>query len=614
MSILTDGELAIFKCSRTAPGRPQKLVTVVTRAETIHLALKHGPQFVWTDNMYEDATKEPTTYILLLAEEVDAKIFLDQSIKDKSIRKFGLHVFIDLIRQLSSPRIDFNTSSKLLRRLYTKTTDEQTWRKLDASTASCLNTLTICPAGRLPTGTVPFLIESIFHDETDLNRPYGYKHRDNLSPLSAAIFANSEPTFRLFLKRGANIHGPSLTYLPRKALQIPIFAAVSKMAIEDHGQAMMKLCLDNHANINHRIAVMARFENHSNNYMRYLYISKPRNMPGKNKYSGVYYTYTTPLHVFLESIESFNSSNLPDPVTGLTWLLENGASPPTDNPSELNPQLAAWRHKEYQYDENGWLGGYGSWRTKARDPYYRECSEVPTAIEILLDKWGLKKFSEPKFADIIRLLIHQGFARGHVARLLLKYNSLHYSIPASSAARKQERVRNGRATLLNMLVESIETSGRSNSSSPADNPDDIDNLDNIITTFIISNTQHLGLPPGEFFYLVIEQLVKAGANINSPIPLRGMHPYGVTALHRICVNVNLWKLSNSDEKLLLATSTLPKLVTHGADPTIPGGVDGKTAIEALVANFDNFQSDIAKEYLKDLASLLMKLHEERLDG
>ncbi|CRG90586.1 hypothetical protein PISL3812_07630 [Talaromyces islandicus] len=385
------------------------------------------------------------------------------------------------------------------------------------------------------------------------------------------------------------------------------------MAKADYGQAMMQLCLDNHGNINHRMPVMARYESDEDN--GFSTRSNARRMAGKDKYSNQYYTYTTPLLMFLDSIESFNSPNRPDPVKGLIWLLEQGAHFPADDPRELHPRFVEWHRHEYVYDAGGSLGGYGFMYRKSPTLHHRKCASVPTAVEILLDKWGLKKFSEPNFAEIIKLLIHHGVARGHVARLLIKYDSLYYYLPVSSSTKEKEKAEFGQVSLVTMLLETLKNPGGNSSVTSADDPDNLDDIDNVLSAFIISKARSwLSSPPLESSYMIIERLIKAGANINALIPLRGMHPYGVPVLHRICADTNSLRRSRPElpHDPWLSTTIFPNLVKNGADPMIPAGDDGKTAVEALVANLDQLQ-EADKDYLNSLGALLKQLHEKYFD-
>lgn len=178
-----------------------------------------------------------------------------------------------------------------------------------------------------------------------------------MSPLSAAIMANSAPIFNLLLERGAKIDGTDYRDPTRRALHIPVFAAAQAMARHAHGRQMMQLCLDNGADINRRASSM--FYSHK-------YTSRD----------------TTPVLIYLDSIEKWQAD--PDtgrgPVEGLTYLLEHGAS----LKSSTEPFL-----------ERPICGRYWAERS-------------PKLLDFLVTKWGSSHLSIPEFSATIVILGQRG--------------------------------------------------------------------------------------------------------------------------------------------------------------------------------------------------------------
>ncbi|KAI0003568.1 hypothetical protein F4779DRAFT_621764 [Xylariaceae sp. FL0662B] len=296
------------------------------------------------------------------------------------------------------------------------------------------------------------------------------------------------------------------------------------MATRDHDRAMMQLGLDNGANINDRIPIMSPYGDAKK-------LSEKKYIVGEHTY-----TYATPVLVFLYSIESSKSPNYSNPVE--------------DDADKILDETAAWRRVDFNYT-NGLL--VFDYTRSAADPspprlYGCICTEAPTGIDILVDKWGLQRFAEPRFADTIKLLVYRGVSVGHVARLLLKYDRSVYST-AYRCVKEKPKTKFGRDALITILLEG-----------PM-----VDSFDDVLATFVIGKArQYEHWPHTDSAYAIIERLIDAGANINA----RTLG--GKTVGLRRCIAS--W----------LSKSFLPFLAEKDADPTKPVGAKGETALDALV--------------------------------
>ena len=228
----------------------------------------------------------------------------------------------------------------------------------------------------------------------------------------------------------------------------------------------------------------------------------------------------------------------------------------------------------------------------------RVYAQPHTAIDLLIDKWGLHQLLEPGFGHIIRTLVRRScFGSGHVARLLLKYDPSAYQKYVESLPKLDW----ARDILSDWLIEGLAT----------------DQLDEILATFILSKAEWEDRSaPQDSSYATIAKLVKAGANINTRV-LRG-DPESPTALHYICAGVNRrerWREpelkwhSQTSKREWLSDRFLPFLIENGADPTVRVSIEGKAALDALVADLDEFATESARKYVRELAEALREYHE-----
>lgn len=555
---------------------------------TIRLAVHHGASvdLIWdrTSTIGMAAKKHHGEAIICLLE-LGARV-LRPGMTNVYERQDRLNQFRRMARQLCSPHVHLEESSALLRLLYTEAIDEAD-RKAGPHPDTALPLITLIMSRA---GAPLSLIQQMFDAGADPNRPRSYGVRETLTPLSAAIIANSEGAFRLLLERGADICGTEVGYLPRKCLHIPIFAAARTMAVTSHGRAMMDLCLENGADINTRVAVMS-----------VVHTDGVPPCPGRTKYWAKHYTYATPLLIFLDSLESFKPTSRQNPADDLVYLLERGAKPPVDNPKEVLEMGSEWRWRGYRGIETLLTFGTGQIDSRPRQRFGRTCLASPTCIDFLVDKWGLKKLKDPGFAEIIRLLIRHGIARGHIARLLLKYDN-DTSNPRHWPVKKQLQLNAGRDALVTILLEP---------STP------VDDLDDVLAIFIRTKGKSYksSRPLAGSTYAIIERLINAGADINGKTP-HGQ-PDGSTVLRHLCADVNERErihtysyYDNPYPSPWLTEEFLPFLIKKGADLTISTAEGGNTALEALLADVDQFPSEVSKDNVKNLANFLLQAQAE----
>ncbi|QKX56578.1 uncharacterized protein TRUGW13939_03683 [Talaromyces rugulosus] len=344
-------------------------------------------------------------------------IYYGASIWTKKRRFKGIEEFRYCAKKLCSSRLSHEQSSSLLRLLYEKAIDEQGRQKWDADTALPLITLIRSPAG------APLdLIRQVLDDGADPNEPRPFKYRDSLSPLSAAIIANSEPAFHLLPERGADIHGKSVKFWAKTGLHLPIFAAAMTLAVADHGKAMMQLCLENGADINYE-RICPDYETQKGR----------RWISGKNQYSDIpRYTHHTSLNTFLNSIKPFKYPKLPNPVERLSWFLEHAtgweAPPVTSSGSDVP--------------------GWG-----------RVDRSTPT-VDTLLHKWGLARLSDAGFIEIIRILLrHQTTCdcplSSYLTNFVYSYSGYYEDLD------KTPKSRDGLAAFTTLLLENWDFNTRS---------------------------------------------------------------------------------------------------------------------------------------------------------
>lgn len=335
----------------------------------------------------------------------------------------------------------------------------------------------------------PDLMQLLLDKHADPNQLHsGLGHR-LLSPLSAAVLTRSPEIFELLVSRGADVNGRDVlrNWQP---MHIPVIAAATQMLQGTSGPAMMQLCLDHGANINrpcHGHPPAASFKK------------------AGEQDDAVPHVCTTALLTFLESIESWNPSpSSMGPVDGLRFLLGRGASA-VSPPSE---KIQRKHNNTTQFLLDRTYGGASS------------------AVELLLDKWGLEHLAQPEFFQVLELLISHGAARGFLARILVKYDSVQ-----NPGWARPEVVRSWRR-LLALLVADLDGGGHRVG------------VDAVLRRVIadkgklratVTHSPWRGV--GEIGRASIDALIAAGADINARVgvaPGEATSPGRDTALQEVC--------------------------------------------------------------------------------
>lgn len=345
------------------------------------------------------------------------------------------------------------------------------------------------------------------------NQIFRASNKQNLSPLSAAVVARRPSHFKTLLSRGASINGRNLALKQRdnNPMHIPVIAAAAHMN-DKAGLAMMQMCLDHGANINRPC--------HTDGC--------PPPKPVPRAWDELqddlphWHACTTALLTYLDSIDSWpgdsapprdiQASSLPGgPLEAVAYLLDKGAdavSPPL-RPIFQQPELEQLE----SWDPHG-----ANWREELKE---RTWKGAPSAIELLLDRWGLETLAVPDFFAVLRLLIQHGAARpGPVmGRILVKYEG-----------NGAETVSNWKR-LLDLLITDIKQSNIS--------------LDLLLRRVIgdksgllndLHHRQWLG--KGEVGRATIDALLAAGADINAhherPSKNEAINPWAYTSLIEVC--------------------------------------------------------------------------------
>lgn len=229
------------------------------------------------------------------------------------------------------------------------------------------------------------------------------------SLISLAIAANLPDTIEFLVAHGVDIHGregnkpTSVSRSRGWPCHVPVFAAAHEMARSDHGVVMMRLVLQNGADINHRAKVL--------------------HWPRQGYWLRTDYYCTTPLLVFLDSVRSWKEGSGPDVIEGLNFLAERGALlQPSDleEPGDVLPL--------YKY------------------------TRPPLPVDLLLARWGLQTLNRPPFQTVIKFLVKHGlqgagFSPGELANMIAQHAGTQAHTVESSAVVK------GRGLFLNILLE-----------------------------------------------------------------------------------------------------------------------------------------------------------------
>ncbi|KAK2808831.1 hypothetical protein FQN50_004307 [Emmonsiellopsis sp. PD_5] len=348
---------------------------------------------------------------------------------------------------------------------------------------------------------------------------------EKISLLSTAIEANNTPLFECLLAGGADINGPGPVntrlygHLPQ---HIPIFKAAEMIAKNGIGWAsLIELCLDNGALIDHQFPVTT---------------------PSKNFRL---YFYATPLLVYLLSIETWEEGSGIDPIAGLTYLIERGAS----------------ITKASDYLDKSDLG-------------FQRWEETPSAIEILLGKWGLEQLVVPRFFDTVKFLIESGSGTERISQILMKYESIH-----ASGSKPQPEILDAWQRFLSLLLDGQQAR---------------------FTTFlsdIILNRSFSETVFEDVSKASIDYLLAGGADINARV--QPSDPDSGTAFFRRCLDLRrTCQLDYAGYTLYNYTpgsryendrylSFFRFLMSRGADHSL-GIREGETAVDLFMSDMGKF--------------------------
>ncbi|EOO01232.1 putative ankyrin repeat protein [Phaeoacremonium minimum UCRPA7] len=372
----------------------------------------------------------------------------------------------------------------------------------------------------------------------DVNRLDSYKHITFLSPLSAAIFANSADVFRLLISRGANIHGTPLSKPTFGCLHVPVFAAAHMIATSEHGIEMMRLCLDNGADINQTVLLVGLPSGIVYEHSRWNCDRYPQSYLG------------TPIWVFLDSITSWSEDSVPDLIEALDFLHEQKAS--TATPAVGFPH----------YYEG---------------PIYPQFLQPVKLLEMLLNKWYVRILRLPRGLEVIATLINHGAAED-TTWFLVRY-SLRSPWPFLGSKRlDREQVWEGLAKLAETFITNL----------PPDQLNKV--LCGYINELWLENRRVIRLNEA-----VIGFMLAAGANINARFGALGMEaPGGKTILQMICAELNT-PVPGRGLRPHSTNGLLRFLISREADPHLL--FQGKTCFDILLEDLGRYHIDTQEELI-----------------
>ncbi|KAG4435176.1 hypothetical protein IFR05_009345 [Cadophora sp. M221] len=393
------------------------------------------------------------------------------------------------------------------------------------------------------TGGSPGLVRALLDHGLDINRHERTNdHHIIVTPLSTAIMENKMSVFDVLIERGADIHGTEkcnpfkkqVPYPFREPLHLPIYAAAVSMA--KHGStAMIQSCLDLGADINYHSHTRA--------------------------HSSALAVCTTPLLMYLSAIENWTANADFRPVDGLAYLLQHN--------SMFELQLVAPHHRV----DNAYV-------------------ETVSAIEVLLDKWGIQKLSNPEFFATIEFLIETGAGRDNYNRILTKYR--HFKGRNGVEDGHPPHILTHWTRFVDLFIKR-----HTNTSNPTAN-------EALLRTIFLRDRPH------EVFRDIdrctVRCLIRAGADINAHTG----HD-GPTILHEVCDSRDLVTFTHiSGHEDVFACGHVRRMCSYfsflhdiGADPRIV--IMGKSPMDILLEPSDrSFRlTDSAEKYLVRLGNILL---------
>ncbi|OAL02789.1 hypothetical protein IQ06DRAFT_120165 [Phaeosphaeriaceae sp. SRC1lsM3a] len=215
------------------------------------------------------------------------------------------------------------------------------------------------------------------------------KKKQPLTPLSAACWRGDVEVFNLLVARGAHvdIEESLRNKYPADYTHIPIFMAARYMG-EEGSTDMLDACIAGGADVNQLCHI--------------------HGIPSPNVYtqSEPPHVCTTPLLKYLESIKSWNTTSSGDfkqpltPHKGIAhFLYVLGANVPS-------PVAPLVKRKFSNSDE---------------ELHDRTFAGVPSPVELLLAKWGIKSLAIPEFFSVLKLLVEHGGTGSDLGKMLVRF-------------------------------------------------------------------------------------------------------------------------------------------------------------------------------------------------
>ncbi|PVI01658.1 hypothetical protein DM02DRAFT_613480 [Periconia macrospinosa] len=219
-------------------------------------------------------------------------------------------------------------------------------------------------------------------DETCTLSHVGSNKKPAVTPLGAACFRGDILIFDLLVARGAQVDpNDSLRNKhPTTHTHIPVFMAALYMSRKGMTE-MIDACVAAGVNINQTCHVR------------------------ETRLEGDKHICTTPLLTYLSSIESWNTDS---------FDVSNRSMTPSQGVAHfinaLGANIASPVAPPIKYT-------YGN---PTQELYDRTFAQIPSPVELLLTRWGIKSLRIPEFFAVIKLLVEQGGTGPDLSRLLVR--------------------------------------------------------------------------------------------------------------------------------------------------------------------------------------------------
>lgn len=413
----------------------------------------------------------------------------------------------------------------------------------------------------------PTILETLLNNGASLDQVATLSHMDMmkkkqpLTPLSAACWRGDVEVFNLLVARGAHvdIEDSLRSKYPADYTHIPIFMAARYMG-EEGSTDMLDACIAGGADVNqlcHTHVVLSPNE--------YTQPEPP-------------HVCTTPLLKYLESIKSWNTTSSGvfkqyfTPYKGIAhFLYVLGANVPS-------PVAPLVKRKFSNPDQ---------------ELHDRTFAAVPSPVELLLAKWGIKSLAIPEFLSVIKLLVEHGGTGSDLGKMLVRFEG--QNEPCGSSTVDVEGLWQQFLALLLPQLESLDQVSKNA----------------LLRRVIVDKAamRHRIAHPSRWVKVSaigrasISALLHAGADINNIVVACDTNPYPSTktALHQLissfvhtdCLTQDF--LHDHPQGYVCPYTTdvvesfgdfLEFLVKEGADPMIEdtnGREDERTAIDTLIS-------------------------------